>query len=359
MQKVWVNLGERSYPIHIGKGILQTLPKLLPKRRKVFVLTDKNVAPLHLKKVSEYLLREGFRVHSFLIDADEEQKNIQTALKVYEAFVEAQLGRDSILLALGGGMVGDIAGFCAATYMRGIDYVQIPTTLLAQIDSAIGGKTAVNLPFAKNIIGCFHQPMMVLSDIELLRTLPERQIRNAMAEAVKYGVIKDEGLFLHLRMHAKELMALNEDVLLQTIRWCASIKAEIVSVDERERSGVRSILNFGHTIGHALEAALSYKGLLHGEAVSVGMCAASFIAERLGLCSLEDAESIRELLAKFSLPTHFSGVDPSSLYKKMLLDKKRRGEALVFILPTRVGNVIIRSNVPKKILLEAIERFLR
>src|SRR5262245_31562666 len=280
MQTLSVNLGERGYPIHIGVGILERLGELLKEaglRGKIAVISNPTVAQLFLDPVNESLGSAGFEVAPVLVPDGEEHKNLSSLATVYDRLIAERLERKSSVLALGGGVIGDLAGFAAATYLRGVPYVQVPTTLLAQVDSSVGGKTGINHSDGKNLIGAFYQPKLVLIDVAVLRTLPPREVIAGLAEVIKYGVMEAPELFAALEAEIDKLLSLDSERLVQTISTCCAIKARVVEADERE-DDYRAVLNFGHTIGHALEAVTGYNRFLHGEAVGVGMAKAASIS---------------------------------------------------------------------------------
>lgn len=321
--------------LYIGSGCLDNTGALLAelvKGRNAVVVSDTNAWPLYGERLLESLTEAGFRANFTLFEAGESSKNYQTLLGLYDAFHGFDLTRSGVVLALGGGVVGDVAGFAAATYLRGIPVVQVPTTLLAQVDSSIGGKTAIDMPFGKNTVGAFHMPIMVVSDPEVLETLPERVFADGMAEVIKYGCIWDSGLFEMCRVHER---------LQEIIKRCADIKVEIVAQDERDK-GLRMLLNFGHTIGHAIEKCQNFSGMTHGEAVGIGMLKAAELGERLGITEAGTRERIEELLIINQLPTK---VDLSVLEvsKALQADKKREDAWINFIFLQRIGQAVIRS----------------
>jgi 3-dehydroquinate synthase len=284
----------------------------------------------------------------------EEWKNLQTVEKLVDRMAESRLDRKSLLIVLGGGVVGDTAGFAAAIYMRGIPLVQVPTTLLAQVDSSIGGKVGVDHPLAKNLIGAFYQPALVCIDPAVLASLPAEQIRNGMAEVIKYGMIADEGLFAHLEKHSKSLVALETAELEDVIRRCCHIKARVVQQDVRETTGMRAILNYGHTIGHAIESVTGYTRFSHGEAVSLGMVAAGRIAGIMELASEDVEKRQAELLSAAGLPTGLEGIEPPRIIEAILLDKKTVGGKARFVIPLAIGRVVVKDNVPTEVVEQAL-----
>lgn len=274
-ERVRVELGERSYDILIGKGLLsQAAEYLRPLKlgKHGIIITDTNVEPLYAGPLCDALGKGGFAAEVLSVPGGEASKSLRQANRLFEKLPSCGLDRQSFVIALGGGVVGDLAGFVAASYLRGLALVQVPTSLLAQVDSSVGGKTGVNLPQGKNLVGAFYQPKIVLADIDTLRTLPERELRGGFAEVIKHGAIRDAKFFAWLEQGYKRVLALDFEAVTHVVRRCCEIKAEIVSADERE-SGLRALLNFGHTVGHAMETLSDYNGLLHGEAISMGMCA--------------------------------------------------------------------------------------
>ncbi len=335
-----VGLGDRSYPIVIGEAILgQTglwARKLCPPG-KCAVVTNPIVGALYADIVMQSLLSEGFEPVRVDVPDGEEHKNLASLSLIYDALVDAALERSSPLLALGGGVVGDLAGFAAATYLRGIPYLQLPTTLLAQVDSSVGGKTGIDHPRGKNLIGAFYQPRAVLIDVSTLRTLPRRQLLAGFAEVAKYGAILDAELFALLEQKLAQFLALEAEVVTQVIRRCCELKAAVVERDERE-AGERAVLNFGHTIGHALESITSYQRFLHGEAVAIGMVAEARVSAALGLCPLEVVTRLRSLLERAGLPVNLpDDVDRAQLAAAIELDKKVQGGRVKFVALEALG----------------------
>jgi 3-dehydroquinate synthase len=274
----------------------------------------------------------------------EAYKSLNWASRLYDIMVEHRMDRRSPVIALGGGVIGDLTGFVAATYMRGVPFIQVPTSLLAQVDASVGGKVAVDHPRGKNLIGAFYQPELVLISLDTLRTLSDRELRAGLAEVIKYGVIADEALFVYLERHIERVLARDEDALAHLVARSCEIKAEVVAGDEREQ-GRRAMLNFGHTTGHALEAHLGYGSLLHGEAVAIGMLAAARLAERMGMLDAAPVERIRNLVERTGLPVFCGNMDIEAVMNLMQHDKKAVGGRLRFVLPTRIGEVILRDDV--------------
>jgi 3-dehydroquinate synthase len=355
MQTVTVALGERSYPIHIGQGILDDIGALLrplPLSKRAVVITQPPMRATYGERVIRSLRAHGFEAEGFEVLDAEEAKSLAWLEKVYERLIDLRLDRRSPVIALGGGVVGDLAGFAAATYMRGIPFVQIPTTLLAQVDSSIGGKTAVNHPRGKNLIGAFYQPRLVLNDVDTLQTLPPRELRSGLAEVVKYGVIADPALFQQLEARAVDVLRGDATLLAQVIRDCCQIKADVVASDEQE-GGVRAILNFGHTFGHAIEASTGFTTYTHGEAVAIGMIWATELSRRLHMCDASLLERLQALLQTFGLPTTLK--EPvADIRDALVMDKKAVGGRLRFILVEGLGQVSMRGDVPTEVVEELI-----
>lgn len=343
MEKIHLNLSkvtDDSYDIFLESGLFGKIPKDLkhsPIGNRYAVITDSNVKGLYGKKLVDGLKDEGLTAYLLDFPASEESKNLKTVEYLVKKLVDEGLDRRSAILALGGGIVGDVAGFVAAIYMRGISYVQIPTSLLAQVDSSIGGKTAVDLREGKNLIGSFYQPERVYMDPTVLSTLPERELKNGLVEIIKYGVIYDSELFEYLEDNVKEINELDMKRLTKIILKSCQIKAEIVQKDEMEVN-LRSILNYGHTLGHAIEKCGEYKGRLHGEAVSIGMNFAGNLAVKMVFWRREDLERQNKLLESFGLPLR-SEFKPRELFDAMYHDKKAEGGEIMFVLPERIGEM--------------------
>ncbi|MFH0962427.1 MAG: 3-dehydroquinate synthase [Planctomycetota bacterium] len=356
MKTVRVDLRERSYDILIGPGLLpETGPrvKALTRPSLAVIITDEHVAERYGDSVRRSLEEASVRCIMASIPAGETSKTLEMAHRLYDDLAEARADRTSTVLALGGGVVGDLAGFVAATYMRGIPYVQVPTTLLADVDSSIGGKVAVNHPREKNLIGAFYQPRLVLIDLDTLDSLPEAEFSAGMVEVIKYGVIRDAELFASLEETRERLRDRQKDHLASVIERCCRIKAEIVAADETE-SGLRAVLNFGHTIAHALESLAQYGTYRHGEAVAVGMIAACLLSERLAGLDRDHTRRLRDLLAFFDAPSRVAGLSPEAVLDAMLLDKKALRGRLRFILAEAIGTVCVREDVPDAAVLDCL-----
>lgn len=354
-----VELNENSYPIFVGTSILNRIGELLKsyaKSTKSLLVTDTFVNHRYAALVLESLKDAGFNVAIIDVPVGEESKSLEQFARIQDSLVENQLDRGSTLIALGGGVIGDLGGFAAAVYMRGIAYVQVPTTLQAQVDASVGGKTAINHPKGKNLIGAFHQPKLVLIDVDTLKTLPQQDIRAGLIEVIKMGVIRDEPLFEMVEENLDAILNLDAETLIEMIACACANKADIVAKDEKE-SGLRMVLNYGHTFGHALEALTHYKKYRHGEAVSIGMNCAARLAVNLGMFSATDFERQRELLNRAKLPLTFpSALSAEAICGTMSLDKKAFGGKLRLILPTRIGEVVIRDDVTDTQILEAISQ---
>lgn len=363
MKTIRVKLKDRSYGIVIGRGLIKSCGKLLDKLdglgRDAIVITNNRIAKIFCKTLSRSLKSGGFSALVLTIPDSEKAKSILTVSKLIDRISRYDIRRRPFILALGGGVVGDVAGFVAATYKRGIPYVQIPTTLLAQVDSSIGGKTAVDLPVAKNMVGAFYQPRLVISDTQALDTLPVNQIRNGIAEVIKYAAIQDAGLFEFLEKNRNGILKLREKSIEFIVSRSSSIKAGIVSKDEFDRKKVRAVLNFGHTIGHAVETASGYSGYSHGQAVAIGMAAASKISENLGMLAPEESERIIGLITKFGLPARIrKDLDLSDIYDAHRHDKKFF-RTNCFVLLSRIGHARVVENVPDNVIRKVLkESFL-
>jgi 3-dehydroquinate synthase len=348
-----VALGARSYPIRIGAGLLDDPAALrsLLSGRHALVVSDRNVAPHYLAKVQAAL--DGRLHDSLILPPGEAEKTLARFAEVMQRLAALKASRDATLIALGGGVIGDLTGFAAACWMRGVRFVQVPTTLLAMVDSSVGGKTAVDLPEGKNLVGAFHQPAGVLIDTTTLATLPDRELRAGLAEVVKVGAIVDAAFFAWLEDHAEALLARDPAALAEAIQRSCAHKAAIVARDETEQ-GDRALLNFGHTFGHALETEVGYAGLLHGEAVAIGMVRAAALSSQLGRAPLADAARLDALLRRLGLPTEVPPeLDPERLLAHMRLDKKNLGGRLRLILWRALGQAEIVADVDEADVLAA------
>ncbi|WP_461480501.1 3-dehydroquinate synthase [Porticoccus sp.] len=339
-----VDLGERSYPILIGAGLLKTPGLLVPyiSGSQVLVVTNETIAPLYLEQLTAAL--PAHQVDTVILPDGEKYKNLDTLNLIFDRLLEQRHNRTTTLIALGGGVVGDMTGFAAACYQRGVNFIQVPTTLLAQVDSSVGGKTAVNHPKGKNMIGAFYQPQCVIADTTTLDTLPDREYRSGLAEVVKYGLIADADFFNWLELNADALMARQPEALATAVRRSCENKARIVSQDERE-GGIRAILNLGHSFGHAIETAQSYCDWLHGEAVAAGMVMAAELSRLLGWLSLADRQRIERLLAKCQLPTWApDNIDAKTFIALMAVDKKVLDGTLRLVLLKSLGHAVVTSD---------------
>jgi 3-dehydroquinate synthase len=348
MPTVHVNLGPRSYDIEIGSGNLATAARFCDAEQEdahAVVITDSNVDDLYTETVTEPLAELGCEVDILVIEAGEQSKSSDVAAELWERMLDEGADRKSVVVALGGGVVGDLAGFVAATFARGLRLVQVPTTLLAQVDSSVGGKVGINLPGGKNMVGAFWQPRGVMIDVDVLQSLPDREYCAGLAEVVKYGVIQDADFFAYLEENVAMINDREPGVLTHIVERCCRLKADVVEQDEREETGLRSILNYGHTFCHALEAATGYEKLLHGEGVAIGMMCAARLAERLGRVDKAFVDRQRVLLGAVRLPLDVPDVDHDELIELMYRDKKVERGKLRFVLPTRMGHVELERDV--------------
>jgi shikimate kinase/3-dehydroquinate synthase len=353
-----VKTATQSYPIFVGYGLLEKLGEKMKQAAlsgTATIINDENVFSLYGSKVEGILKHAGFAVNSFVVPPGEETKSMEYAIKIYDFLVEHRTERDDIIIALGGGMVGDLAGFVAATFLRGMPWIQVPTSLVAMVDASIGGKVGVNHPEGKNLIGDFYQPNLVLADPQTLTTLPQRELISGWAEVIKHGMILDEEFVQFLESNVNRLTKLEPELLTRAIANSAAIKAQVVSQDEKEKEGKRTVLNYGHTIAHGLEAATQYKRFLHGEAVAIGMVGAAKLSQRLGLLSSAAVERQQALLQKFGLPTVFSGLGLTEITRAMELDKKTKGKAIRWVLLQDIGRVTMRSDVSQRDVLAILQ----
>jgi 3-dehydroquinate synthase len=367
-----VETATQSYPVFVGYDLLDKLGEKMKEAAlsgRAIIISDENVFSLYGSKVEGVLKDTGFAVNSFVVPPGEETKSMDYAIKIYDFLVEHRAERDDIIIALGGGMVGDLAGFVAATFLRGMFWIQVPTSLVAMVDASIGGKVGVNHPEGKNLIGAFYQPNLVLADCQTLTTLPQRELISGWAEVIKHGLILDEEFFQFLESNVNKLTKLEPELFTRAIARSAAIKAQVVSQDEKEREGKRTILNYGHTIAHGLEAATQYKRFLHGEAVAIGMVGAAKLSQRLGLLPSAAVERQQALLQKFGLPTSLQAEAASQrrgrkrsnlklsiagITRAMELDKKVRGKTIRWVLLQDIGKAVIRSDVPQKEVLAVL-----
>jgi len=359
MQLVYVSLAERSYVIAVGENILREVGISCAKLNlgpRCAIITDSKVAHRYAKPLDKTLKLAGFEPAIITIPAGEKSKNLKMVQSCYEQLAKMRLDRKSMIVALGGGVVGDLAGFVAATYLRGIAFVQVPTTLLAQVDSSVGGKVGVNLKAGKNLVGAFHQPRFVTCDLQLLKSLPAREFRSGLAEVIKYGIIGDPMLFDRVEANIDRILAQDPEVLPDIVAQCCQIKANIVAADETE-TGLRTSLNFGHTVGHAIEAISGYGKYLHGEAISIGQVVAAKLSSRLTGLGLDAADRIEKLFRAAGLPTQIKLTKSqfAKLTDAMLLDKKVSGGEVKFVLAEQIGKVRWGEKVPLSMIQEVLQ----
>jgi len=358
----FVETATQSYPVFVGYGLLDKLGEKIKKvalSGTATVISDENVFSLYGTKVEGILKSAGFSVNAFVVLPGEETKSMDYAIKIYDFLVQQRAERDDIIIALGGGMAGDLAGFVAATFLRGMPWVQVPTSLIAMVDASIGGKVGINHPEGKNLIGAFYQPDLVLADPQTLATLPRRELTSGWAEVIKHGLILDEEFVQFLESNVDGLTKLEPELITRAIAHSASIKAQVVSQDEKEREGKRAILNYGHTIAHGLEAATQYKHFLHGEAVAIGMMGAAKLSQRLGLLPAATVEHQQTILQEFGLPTDFSDLDLTEITRAMELDKKTKEKAIRWVLLQDIGKTVIRGNVSQQDVLAVLRELAR
>ena len=360
-----VNHAGGSYPILVDWGLLDDLGDHLLEtgiRGPVYVISDSNVFPSHGRTAQRSLQKSGIEAHCFILPAGEQSKSLDVAEKVYQWLVERRAERGHTIIAVGGGVVGDLAGFVAATFLRGMPFVQVPTSMAAMVDASIGGKVAVNLPQGKNLVGAFYQPKAVLADASALSSLGTRELAEGWAEAIKHGLILDSELFDLFEEHAESLAGLNDEstggdvreLAVQVIKRSMAIKAEIVGQDERETLGIRTLLNYGHTIGHGIEAAAGYGEYMHGEAVSVGMMGAAGIGQTLGFTDPALVERQRRILQRFGLPVEAPGVDPEKVLAAMTMDKKTEAGSVKWVLLESLGKAVVSRDVPQELAQETV-----
>lgn len=355
MERLNVELADRSYPISIGSGLLaqRDLFTQAIRGRRVMIVTNETVAPLYLERLQQTL--DGYQLDACILPDGEAYKTLDSFGRIMTALLEGGHGRDTTVIALGGGVIGDLAGFAAASYQRGVAFIQIPTTLLSQVDSSVGGKTGVNHPLGKNMIGAFYQPKAVIIDTDCLVTLPRRELSAGLAEVIKYGIIWDAEFFAWLERNISGLLALDTSLLIQAILRCCSIKADVVSQDETE-NGVRALLNLGHTFGHAIESEQGYGNWLHGEAVAAGTVLAAQTALQLGLLNQAQVARIGALLLAAELPLSApADMDFPVFMRHMMRDKKVLAGKLRLILPTNIGQADLFSDVSETVLQSVIE----
>jgi 3-dehydroquinate synthase len=355
MQPLRVALGERAYPIHIGAGLLGEAALYAPhvRCRRVAVVTSAAVRPLYLGRVQAALAAAGGEALAVVVEDGEQAKRWETLDRVYDALLGARLGRDALLVALGGGVIGDLAGFAAATYQRGVPYLQLPTTLLAQVDSSVGGKTAINHARGKNMVGAFHQPLAVIADVTTLDSLPDRELRAGVAEVIKHGLALDREFLEWLEANLEKLLARERGALAHAVRRSCELKAQVVAGDERE-AGQRALLNFGHTFGHAIELGTGYGTWLHGEAVAAGMVMAAELSARAGSLARADVERVRALIARAGLPARGPALGAERYLELMQGDKKAAGGRMRFVLLESLGRAALRADLDPRLVRESI-----
>ena len=360
ISKILVDLKDNSYTIAIGHGILGDIPRLirpLGLGKDAVIISHPSIERLYGVKLSSTLKKAGYTVKILNVPQGEASKSASCALRLLNQISTYDVNKRIFIIALGGGVVGDLSGFVAAVYKRGVPYIQVPTTLLAQIDSSIGGKTAIDLETGKNLVGAFYQPRLVVADTGALKTLDKRQIRNGLAEAIKYGIIGDAKLFSFIEANYKKFLQGEVKVLNFVVRRCAQIKAEIVSEDEKETKGVRTILNFGHTVGHAVEAAGRYDQYHHGESVGLGMRVAARICVSLGFLTAPQERRINQLITSVGLPDKIAGIPLAKILDLMRHDKKFSAGHNRFVLTGSIGQVIVVNDIPEKLIIQAIQAY--
>ncbi len=357
MARISVALGDRAYPIEVGPGLVDDPASYRPyvSGHRVALVTSTVIAPLYSVRVTAALRAAGAEVLQVVLPDGEEHKTWPTLNLVFDALLQGRCDRQTRIVALGGGVVGDIAGFAAAVYQRGIPFIQVPTTLLAQVDSSVGGKTAVNHPLGKNMVGAFHQPLAVIADVGTLATLPMRELRAGLAEVIKHGFIRDAAFVDWLDAHMERLLARDPDALTHAVVRSCQIKAQVVAADERE-TGERALLNFGHTFGHAIESGLGYGHWVHGEAVAAGMVMAADLSARLGMISAQDAHRVRSLVARAGLPVAGPATLSAGRYLDLMaVDKKAARGRMRFVLLERLGSAVLRGDLPEERVCETLE----
>jgi 3-dehydroquinate synthase len=356
MQRLNIDLGERSYDIFLGPGLLERIGELLSQilqPSRIVLVTHPSLFQLYGEKVVAGFKNQGWTTNIIEVPEGETSKSLHQADIFYNQLLDFNCDRKSVLVALGGGVIGDLTGFIAATYQRGIPFVQVPTTLLSQVDSSVGGKTAVNHPKGKNMIGAFYQPRMVIADLDTLQTLPQNEFRAGLAEVIKYGVISDASLFDYLENNVEKILKLDHECLAHIIKTSCVIKAEVVEKDERE-SHYRMILNFGHTLGHAIEALTGYSKFIHGEAVAIGMVYAAKLSQQLGKCQSVVSSRLSKLVNKFGLPSQWPDLDSSAVIECLYHDKKTMNHKIKFILIKDIGRVEIVEDMPETDILKIL-----
>ena len=344
MKTININLEKRSYPIYVGEGLLENydLLKKHISNKKVAIITNDKIAPLYLEKISNTLSVEKEIIPIILPDG-EVFKNFETLNLIYDTLLKNKANRQITLIALGGGVIGDITGFAAATFMRGVDFIQIPSTLLSQVDSSVGGKTGINHPLGKNMIGAFYQPKCVIADINLLETLPDKELSAGLAEVIKYGLIRDSSFFEWLENNVEGIIKRDSQLLIEAVVRSCQNKVDIVESDEFE-SGIRAILNLGHTFGHAIETATGYGKWLHGEAIAIGMVMAAYLSEQMGWLTKEENQRIKSLIVDANLPINPPEISKQEFLDLMQLDKKTKEDQINLVLQQGIGKAILTSD---------------
>jgi 3-dehydroquinate synthase len=356
MKTLTIKLRDRTYPIYIGEGLLSQIQYIEPhlKQRQVAIVTNTTVAPLYLESLQALLRQHGIKNFSIILPDGEAYKNQEALNLIYDGLLKERCERNTTLIALGGGVIGDMTGYAAATYLRGVPFIQIPTTLLSQVDSSVGGKTGINHSLGKNMIGAFYQPQCVIADINTLKTLPQREFAAGMAEVIKYGLIRDELFFNWLEKNIEGLMKLNSSLLIEAIERSCQNKADVVEMDEYE-SGVRATLNLGHTFGHAIENAMGYGVWLHGEAVATGMVMAAHLSKSMQWLSEEDFKRIINLLKLATLPINPPKISSQQYMELMSMDKKVMDGKIRLVLQKGIGHAVITSDYDQEYLKVTLE----
>lgn len=361
LKNLTVELGDRTYSIYIGTGLLPNALNYINQNEspsQVFLVTDDNVEPLYGDDFGT-LLAQSWETELAVIPAGEDSKCLEMAQQIWERMLEGGCDRKTLVCALGGGVVGDLAGFVASTYMRGVNFWQIPTTLLAQVDSSVGGKTAIDLEYGKNVVGTFYQPKGVIIDIDTLKSLDNRQFLAGMAEVVKYGVILDESFFRYLESNVDAILNRDSTVMTEIVYRCCLIKSDVVSQDEKEQTGLRALLNYGHTFGHAIETFERFEGKLHGEAVAIGMAAAARFAQRLGMVDADMVQRQNRLMNALGMDTNWlANLTPEKTVQIMLHDKKTSNGQINLVLPERMGSCKLVRNIDQQQILDFIQYIL-
>ena len=358
MEKITVKTIRDTYPVLIGDSVFNRLPSLLEKQKlnnNVFVIIDENVAAYHLSNIKSYLSKPNNRTHYFEFPSGEKHKSEYQLKKIYSTLLKKNFGRDTTLIAIGGGVTGDIAGYAAATYMRGIPFINVPTTLLAMIDAAIGGKTGINFSKKKNLIGAFYQPQFVFIDTMFLSTLPSKEFNSALGELIKYGLISDKIFFNFLSENIERIKSKNKKTIKQAIVKCVNFKAGVVSQDEFEQKGIRKILNFGHTFAHAIESNLGFR-INHGEAVVAGIVSALFLSNKIGFLTNANLTKMLTLPARIHLPRIIHKINNEKVFNAMQSDKKNRNEELMFVLISEIGRLIVDVPAKKRDIYFALDK---